>query len=246
MTRTLLLVAGAMLVRGGCSDDSQADPDRGPGLDGAAEASLPGAADFTTPVPDSGPTCGPGIYPCGPYGTQVGEVIQNLEFYGYMDPDELCEKNSLKKHDYTQLRKISLKDYYLGSSKAGCGAYKKSMLWVMVSSGWCGPCKAEVSETQQYYKADQIDTIAGLINVLNDSAKPGVPPDADFLKKWSADYSLTMPVNMDPSFKTGVYFYRRAVPFNMLIDLKTMRIYYQQVGGMLENIGKQISIYKSQ
>lgn len=235
--RRYLLVAGLAGLLWGCSDDTNVTQDSG------TKDTL--SADFTNAAGDAAATCGPGIYPCGPYGTKTGDVVENIELFGYMDPDELCKANDKKQHDYTKLHKLSFKDFYQGSKKAGCAAYKKSLLWVMISSGWCGPCKSEVSSTQVQYGKDQVDKIVGLMNILNDSDSSGIPPNALFIKTWATTYNLSLPVLMDPSFKTGVFFGRNAVPFNMLIDLKTMKIFYQQVGGSLTNIGAKISEYKS-
>src|SRR4029077_13887408 len=46
----------------------------------APDAASPDAAMTPTPA-----TCGPGIYPCGPYGYSIGSTIENLTLIGQRD-----------------------------------------------------------------------------------------------------------------------------------------------------------------
>lgn len=71
-----------------------------PGPEGAAPEGATGDAasgsDGTSPIPDSAPgsdgpiammdsPAGPGPYPTGPYGINVGDVLQNLSWDGYVN-----------------------------------------------------------------------------------------------------------------------------------------------------------------
>jgi len=66
-----------------------------------------------------------------------------------------------------------------------------------------------------------------------------VPATEAFIKTWINTYKLSLPVVMDPSFKMGAFFDRQAVPFNMLIDLKTMKVLHRKTGADLQGIGKK-------
>ncbi len=226
MTRITLTLALALALVAGCSDDDKAaTPDIS-------------VSDFTTSAGgDSGASCGTGIYPCGPYGTSVGNVVENLEFQGFSDPKDLCTKHKDKVMDTTALRKISFKDFHLGG--AGCAATKPKVLWVMVSAGWCGPCKYEVATVQGWLKNGQVDERIALFNILFETEKGTVPATEAFIKTWINTYKLSLPVVMDPSFKMGAFFDRKAVPFNMLIDLKTMKVLHRKTGADLQGIGKK-------
>jgi hypothetical protein len=225
------LAVGLSLALAGCSDSGGTQNDGKAGGDIGV-------------FPDLGSACGAGIYPCGPYGTRTNETLGNMAFQGIMDPNELCIKHSLKKHDDSQVLSLSFKDYHLGSPKAGCGSYKKQLLLVMVSSGWCGPCKAEVSQVAGWITKDQVDSRMAVVDILVDNNTPGSPADPTFVKTWSSTYGITFPVVMDPSFRMGKFFTRSAVPFNMLIDLRTMEIFFTQVGANFPNIEKKIKEFK--
>ena len=226
MKRLTLAVAMLALLAAGCSDDDN----------NAVKPDMT-SADFTTSGGgDTGAGCGTGIYPCGPYGTSVGDVVANMEFTGFFDAKHLCKKHKDEVMDTTTVRKLSFKDFFLGDSS--CGNAKPKVLWVMVSAGWCGPCKYEVSTTQGWYTAGQVSDEIAVLNILFEDEK-SLPTKDAFLKKWIADYKLTLPVLMDPSFKLGSFFDRKAVPFNMLIDTKTMKVAHRKTGADLTGIGKK-------
>lgn len=224
MRRTMLALLLSTLLLG-CSDDTTGDRQDGP---------------VTTK--DTGPTkCGAGIYPCGPYGTKTGSVAANLEFKGYMAAKNFCTDHKNKKADTTKLTSISLKSYHLGDASASCAANQPSLLWVMVSAGWCNPCKTEVQETQKDYAAGTMDARVDVLNVVYETTAPGTAVTEAFLKTWADNFKLTLPVVMDPDFKLGAYFSRGNAPFNMLVETKTMKIYYQQQGDKLADIKKKIT-----
>jgi hypothetical protein len=214
-----------------------------------------GAKDSGPPPPDSiqpdilspfdqGPSaCGPTVYPCAPYGTNMGDVAANLEFLGFKDPNELCAAHKDKKLDMSSRVKVSFKDYFLGDGS--CAAARKDLLWVMVSAGWCGPCQQEVQETESQYKAGSVSPRMAIMNIVFETDKPGTPIDEAFLKTWINAFGVTFPVVMDPTFRMGAYFNKAATPFNMLVETKTMKIYYRQTGGDLKTIGQQAAAYFS-
>ena len=104
---------------------------------------------------DMNTSCGAGVYPCGPYGTAVDSVVANMELQGYMDAKEHCLDHKDKKQDTAALRKASFKDYHLGDSS--CASMKRTLLWVMVSAGWCAPCQDEVKKVQAKYEKAAYD-----------------------------------------------------------------------------------------
>lgn len=219
----------------GCSDDSEGNNPPKPDMN---------LSDFTTPAGDMDTTCGTGIYPCAPYGTNTGEVASNLEFMGYRDADEQCADHKSKSLDTTKaMQKIAFKDWYLGDTVKSC---KKDLLWVMVSAGWCVPCQYEVNETQKQITAGAVDKRIALLNIVFETKTSGVPADEAFLKTWISTYKLTIPTVIDPKFRMGAYFDKKATPFNMLVDLKTMKVFYRSTGADLPGIGKKIQEYFAQ
>ena len=227
MYRWVVLLITVVLVAG-CSDTKDKDLDQG----------VDSATDFTSVATGDGAK--QAKYPAGPYGTKAGETAANLQFLGYMDPKTFCKDAKDKKMDTSKVRPISFQSYYLGDSASGCAKYKPKLMWVMVSAGWCSPCKVEVNSTQKQYEAGSVPPGLEMLNIVFEDTS-SAPASESFTKTWIGQFGLTFPVAMDPSFKMGAYFSRAAVPFNMLIDTRTMKIYYRQVGGSLTSIGKKIT-----
>lgn len=224
MAKTMLALFLSLMLFG-CSDDSGNDK-----LDGGG-----GQLD-TAPG-----KCGSGIYPCGPYGTASGKVAANLTFKGYMDPKNFCTAHKDKKPNTGKLADITFANYHLGDSGAACAKHKPRLMWVMVSAGWCKPCKAEVTETQKEYSEGKIDAQVELLNVVYETTTPSTRVTEAFLGTWASNFKLSFPLVMDPDFKMGAYFSRDKAPFNLLVDTKTMSIHYQQQGGKIEDIKKKIT-----
>jgi thiol-disulfide isomerase/thioredoxin len=233
----------ALLAAAGCNGD-KVEPDKGvPDLFGP---------DIMSPF-DKGPEpCGDGIYPCGPYGTNNGEVAANLDFLGFKDPEEACQAHKEKVLDLDTKVKVSFKDFHLGFGDTSCN--KRGLLWVMVSAGWCGPCQREVCKTVRDYQAGAVDSRVAVLNIMFETDKLGTPVTEEFLRLWitslrdpdtgkrclTTPANLSFPVVMDPAFKMGVYFNKSSVPFNMLIDTSNMKIYFRQVGENLPAVGQAI------
>ncbi|MFH1131855.1 MAG: hypothetical protein V1754_11010 [Pseudomonadota bacterium] len=186
--------------------------------------------------PDKNPPCGPGIYPCGPYGTENDEVIENFVFTGFADPGYRCKAPQDMVRDLATARKISFMDTHQGDPT---NCKNKELLWVMVSAGWCDPCHLEARETQEQYEKGAIDPRVILVNIVFEDTS-GLPVTEDFLKIWAQnnEFQLTFPVLGDPDFIMSKYFDKQATPFNMLVDLKTMEIWYRTTGANLSAIGQ--------
>jgi hypothetical protein len=56
----------------------------------------------------------------------------------------------------------------------------------MVSAGWCGPCKSEVSSTSQQYTAGNVDSRVGVMDIVFETAAPVSPADESFLQDWTS------------------------------------------------------------
>jgi thiol-disulfide isomerase/thioredoxin len=235
-TKAWMLVAGLAGLLAGCSGNSHNDRDSGPPPPDRSLVDLLG-----TPS-DGSATCGLKVYPCAPYGTKTKDVTTNVEFLGFTDPGQLCKDHKDEALDLNTVAKVTFKDWYRADPTATCG---RQLLWVIVSAGWCGPCKAEVKSTQEQYAAGAVDKRLGILNVVFETDDQGVPADETFIKQWISAFKVTFPVVMDPTFKMGLYFDKAATPFNMLVDTSSMRIYYTQVGGDASTVGPQIQAFFS-
>ncbi len=240
MNRTTLLLATVAALLAGCSDKGT-QPDTTPAVDQRVFDLIGGTGDGQV-------TCGDKIYPCGPYGTKTGDVAANMEFVGFQDPNEQCATHKDKVIDQANLTKISFKSFHQGGSSCS----PRKLLWVIVSAGWCGPCQEDVSAAEKEYAAGNVDSRLAILNIMFETGVPVTAITEAFTLKWintvagtkeKPSQKVTFPVVMDPEFKMGAYFSKAAVPFNMLIDLSTMKIYYQQVGGNATTVGPKVQAF---
>ena len=160
-------------------------------------------------------------YPEGPYGTNKNDVIKPLK---WTDTDG--KPASLK----------MLHNMYL---KIG---YPRVILLVE-SAGWCSPCRQEAPVLNQYYK-EMIDPDSGLPRlaiiqtIVDDNSQDGQfngDPDA-FASQWKNDYNMDFSVVGDDgrfANENGfneeyplLVFYNQSgsIPFNILINARTMQI----------------------
>ncbi len=238
MTRAFLFAASLSLLLGCSSKDSDKDSSVPPDLFGPAVEG----------------NCGPGVYPCGPYGYNNGQVASNMIFQGFQDPDEQCKKNSDKQIDLAKPVLISFKDFFLGNPAKSCAPRK--LLWVMVSAGWCVPCMKEVPQVQLDYASGKLDGRVAVLNVVIETDAHGTPANFDFLKAWQSTLKvpyltgtpvpLTFPLAIDPQLTLGHFFDKNQLPFNLLIELSSMKIIYQQSNSSISTIYDQLTTYFTQ
>lgn len=219
--KRLFLALGLSLLLLGCGDDTN-NTKKDSGADGSSN-------------------CGAGIFPCGPYGSKVGSIVENFDMQGFYDAQNFCKAHKDKTAATSKAKPISFKSFHLGDTGAACKAFQPKLMWVMVGAGWCGPCKTEVQAIQKEYAAGTIDARVDLLNIVFEATTPGTPINEAFLKLWADGYGLTLPVAMDPNLNVGAYFNKTNPPFNMLVDTSTMKIYYTQEGGKIDDVKKKVS-----
>lgn len=242
--RSTILILIAALGMAGCSDDdtsNNAGADSGAvkkdrsisvkdravtGKDGAAKADK------------STKTCGPGIYPCGPYGKKASSVLANLQFMGYADPKDACKDHKDKKLNMSKAVPISPKTFYQGDKS--CPAKKKKLLWILGSAGWCGICVKEVKTIQAALNANQLSKDVVFWNVLVDGKTVSGPPSDALLQSWLSTVNGTFPAAYDLKRVLAGYFTASYFPFNMLVDLSNMKIIYAKNGDKVSTIGTKI------
>lgn len=200
--------------------DQRAVPDRG----GDAGADIPQIGDLAADVKitkDAPPSCGPGIYPCSPYGIQVGDVVENLTLKGYAYPDYLCKDN--QPLNTNALTLVSFKKWYQGDSAC---PDKRKVLWIMVGAGWCKPCKEEAKVVQALYGAGELDSRIALLSVVVAPESEFDQMTEDFLKVWANNpqFKLAFPTAMDPAQKFSHFADLSTIPYNLVLDLTTMKI----------------------
>lgn len=154
-----------------------------------------------------------GAYPSPPYGTKPGDVVQDLCFQGWLDPEKAG-------YDPTKLTKMCLSDYHADQSVR--------LLLVESCAIWCVACKFEYGgstdrpslEKQLEARKSKGFRVMGTL-FQNGSNGPAAPSDA---AQWASVYSLTFPFAIDPDHQLGLFTSSNVAPFNLLIDTRTMKI----------------------
>ncbi|MBI5481717.1 MAG: redoxin domain-containing protein [Deltaproteobacteria bacterium] len=167
---------------------------------------------------EDAPPCGPDVYPCPPYGVVADNVFEDLTFTGWVDDNQSGDPLD------DEFRVWAMDMFY----QRGRGGQAK-FLYLNVSAGWCTVCQAENRQLPGYF-ADFHGQGIDFAEILFETYNEGEPATKDFVREWTDYYNLPFPVGLDPSFKTGRYFDKAATPANIIIDLRTMKIWSVGVG----------------
>lgn len=183
-----------------------------------------GSGDVLEPLPNSGGDDVEGEYPEGAKGTQVGTVVANFEFRGYVNARDGLGEGFRST--------ITLGDFY---NPDGDGVYgpdelreegttKPTALFINVSAVWCAPCKEEAQTTlpEAYTKLNPEGM--ELLMVLADSEAVGSPADFSDLDNWCTAFDVFYPAVVDPAQHLGALFDQSQYPANLIIDTRTMTI----------------------
>ncbi len=220
-----IVLLGTFALAAACSSDP-APPATDEGTRGGTggTASDPGGTGGTATAGAAGSgTAGSGttnqeVYPPPPYGVAEGSTIADITFAGLRNP-----KSANYNFSGEKIEQISLRDYYNPTGDTT----RPRMLLIAASAGWCGPCRLEADESMPNYKFWNPKG-AEFLTALFDSNTAGTPAAPTDATSWSKTYKLEYPMVLDPQQKLGAYANLQAVPFNLVIDLKTMTIVYAQ------------------
>jgi hypothetical protein len=210
-----VLAIGAAALLSGCGND---DPG---GDDGGRE---PSVEDDLVFVPGQGQVVAPRLpYPEGPKGFDVGSVIENFRWVGYVN---------YRDNAGAGMQLIQLADFYnpTGTEVWGPGQVfpegspKPKALLLDVASVWCGPCNTEAKSIlpglYELYKPQGGEFLLQLA----DGPEGGVPATSKNLISWSKKYLTNYVSVLDPAYKLGALFEAEAYPQNFIIDTRTMTI----------------------
>jgi hypothetical protein len=214
MTRNAVwvLVLSASFAVEGCSSASKASG----GLD--APTPEPSATDGAGDVNPYGVA-----YPTGDVGIQArsgdraGNRIKNYRFAGYANSDKSAGLGS-----------VSLANYYDPEGR------NHKIIHLIASSVWCGPCN---QETQAVVAATARLEGKGVVFVqaLIDGPTQGTAATQKDLDGWIARYGMGFTTMLDPDVKNlGQFFRAAAVPWNAIIDARSMEILQAEVGGIAD------------
>lgn len=186
-------------------------------LTGCGENLAPPFPEGQGQAPDSGSQ-----YPAGPYGVTVGDVIPNFGFIGYPSPETSTdEERAIELADFWNQ---TGEDTFPEESIFGAGEPKPTVLAVVLSAVWCGPCQLEAAELLPEEHARYAPRGGQFMLVLVDGPSQGSPAELSQLKAWTSKYETRFPAVIDPKYQLGSLFPSSAFPANILIDTQTMEI----------------------
>lgn len=171
-------------------------------------------------IPDhllqSGSGGGPANYPAGPYGKDVGDVVENFTFTsGWLNP-------VAANHDPAQFAPISFADFH---DPAGTQA---ELILLNTAAVWCVACKIEHGGSSSSKNLNEhFDELSPkglrLLSLLFQDAK-GDPATAAHLVSWTQAYETRFPMALDPEYQMGRFGPANQAPLNILVDARTMKI----------------------
>jgi hypothetical protein len=209
------LLASAVTMSACSSEPAPEEVDPGLESDGGGQT-LDGAAnpDGNTQAPDY-PT------PKEGFGQQVGNVIKDYVFDGLMDPVSV----SYVADDKT-ITKISLHQFYNPNKDPS----RPRVLLMTWSALWCYYCKQQASSAMKEYAIWHPKGVEMMELVFEDNDSQ--PAQFTHLTTWTKTYKLGFPSVLDPGINSGIYFDKNAAPYNMFIDLSTMKITFATAGAI--------------
>jgi thiol-disulfide isomerase/thioredoxin len=206
MIRPMVGVPVSVLVAA-CSGASSSEQD--PGIAGNE---LPGAKEVN-PYGVAYPTKNLGQNPRA--GGTPGNVVRNFKFLGYPGGGEAVARG---------LQTMQLADYFDPEMR------KNKIIMVSVAGVWCGPCQEETRSTVPIAKELEAKGVV-LLQALGDGPIQGKGATKEDLDGWVQRFSVNFNIVLDPDLKNmGPFFERGAIPFNMVVDARSMEILYAGTG----------------
>jgi hypothetical protein len=168
---------------------------------------------------DASPACGVDTYPCPPYGTVPGTILEDLTFTGWIDDNgssaPLDDPYRAFGFDYF---------YQLGRTQGA-----KFLLFV-VAAGWCTYCRAETRTLPAITTDYQSQGFLVAQVLFEDNLQD--PATKDFVQSWAESYNVNFAIGVDAAFKTSRYFDWASTPANMVIALRDMTVNGEEVKAM--------------
>jgi hypothetical protein len=161
-----------------------------------------------------------GAYPIDNLGTQVrrgsqrGSRIANYAFWGFADGAAAGDPVPLSLSRYYQAQAPSDLSSEPGSAK---------LLHLVVVAGWCGICRGEATALTTKHDALKARGVR-FLTVMANGATPSVGASLDELRAWSARHVYPADLALDPRGRTLTPFDISGVPWNALIDVRSMEI----------------------
>ncbi len=170
------------------------------------------------PMLDGGATPPPPAYPAAPYGFRAGAVVPNVAFVGWRDPLAVEQAPEA-------LEVIRLGDFYDPDGAKGI-----KLILVNSSAKWCNPCNQEYNHLRDanvYAKYRPLGVV--FLGTLAEGAVQGEPATFATITGWAKQKKVNFPFALDAQSRLNDFAPGSGIPFNFLIDAKTMR-YVSTIG----------------
>ncbi len=170
----------------------------------------------TPPMPTDGGMV-VNAYPEGPYGTGEGDIMQPGTFSGYFNTsaDDGLAVEKTYRNDITlqEIRQLEGFTHAL----------------IVVGAEWCKPCREEAEALPGFYKDKWSSKGGYLLGILTQDRNFG-PANQGVIEDWGEKYHTNYTLVHDPTDYISSVFAPPTVPFNVVVDLKTMKILRSKVG----------------
>lgn len=163
------------------------------------------------------------VYPQSDCGYEVGKVIPNYAFEGRTDGIDSPRVT------------VHLADLYDPTGTKGA-----RFLLVNSTALWCIYC-AEETRALPGMKVDYSPKGVRFMTLVVED-RDGTPASPAVVDDFIRTYSLTTIVVSDPLEVTTLFFDKNAMPLNMIVDLRTMRIVKKIVGGSWSTVRSSLDL----
>lgn len=151
-------------------------------------------------------------YPKGPYGSEVGDTIEDFVFQGYVAP-----------HQNGDMSEIAFSDFYDPSGEQG-----HRLLLLNTAAAWCQPCAIEHSDLPSRVEEHAGKGLVVLSALFQDEA--GDPAGQDTLDTWVRNFDTNFPMVLDPGYQMGRYGPANSPPVNLIVDPVSMQLVARFIG----------------
>ncbi len=156
-------------------------------------------------------------YPSAPYGSEPGDVVQNLCFQGFRSPDA-----SQAEARANSLDEVSFGDYLDPTGE------RYELILINSAAIWCSACQVE-HQTLPAHQAELGPRGLVVLSALFQDAERD-PAVVDDLVVWVETFEPNFPMLLDPDYQLGTYARAETAPLNLVVDARTMRILEKFIG----------------
>jgi hypothetical protein len=156
-------------------------------------------------------------YPAEPYGSEPGDLVQNLCFRGFRSPNAGTASERADSLDA-----VAFGDFYDPTGD------RYEILLINSAAIWCSACQVEHQTLPQHQAELGARGLVILSALFQDADRD--PAVADDLVVWVETFEPNFPMVLDPDYQLGAYASAETAPLNLVVDARTMRILEKFIG----------------